>query len=40
MGDLLRVGGLQGEDDASAWEEQVLSARGFKRVGRRSEHPI
>jgi hypothetical protein len=23
-----------------AWERQALSARGFKRVGRRSEHAI
>ena len=23
-----------------AWEKQVPSARGFKRVGRHSEHPI
>jgi hypothetical protein len=25
---------------ARAWEKQVPSARGFKRVGRHSEHPI
>jgi hypothetical protein len=25
---------------ALAWEKQVLSARGFKRVGRRSEYAV
>ena len=28
------------EDLAQAWEKQVLSARGFKRVGRCSEYAI
>jgi hypothetical protein len=26
--------------DAGAWEKQVLSARGFKRVGRHSEYAM
>jgi hypothetical protein len=26
--------------EALAWEKQVLSARGFKRVGRHSEYAI
>jgi hypothetical protein len=26
--------------EVHAWEKQVLSARGFKRVGRHSEHAI
>ena len=28
---------LDGEAGEGAWEQQILSARGIKRVGRRSE---